>query len=167
MLISDSPPRASSVPSARAFLPRCQVSGAWGRSSVGGGGGGDTATAAAAPLAPRSGYSDGAGGPSTGRAPRGGKGKGIGEVASQQLRDHVLDCVGLFSRAAARKKQQLAATTSGGGGANKRKLLRPRLENARRWLEGMPTVGRGKLDPSLKATWFQPLNLRVHSVLST
>ena len=140
------------------------MDGAWGRSSVGGGGGGDTATAAAAPLAPRSGYSDG--GPSTGRAPRGGKGKGNGEVASQQLRDHVLDCVGLFSRAAARKKQ-LAATTSGGGGANKRKLLRPRLENARRWLEGMPTVGRGKLDPSLKATWFQPLNLRVHSVLST
>ena len=28
-------------------------------------------------------------------------------------------------------------------------------------------VGRCKLDPSLKATWFQPLNLRVHPVLST
>ena len=30
-----------------------------------------------------------------------------------------------------------------------------------------PVVGRCKLDPSLKATWFQPLNLRFHSVLST
>ena len=28
-------------------------------------------------------------------------------------------------------------------------------------------VGRCKLDPSLKATCFQPLNLRVHTVLST
>ena len=28
-------------------------------------------------------------------------------------------------------------------------------------------VGRCKLDPSLKATCFQPLNLRVHKVLST
>ena len=28
-------------------------------------------------------------------------------------------------------------------------------------------VGRCKLDPSLKATWFQHLNLRFHSVLST
>ena len=32
-----------------------------------------------------------------------------------------------------------------------------------RWDE----VGRCKLDPSLKATCFQPLNLRVHTVLST
>ena len=28
-------------------------------------------------------------------------------------------------------------------------------------------VGQCKLDPSLKATCFQPLNLRVHTVLST
>ena len=28
-------------------------------------------------------------------------------------------------------------------------------------------VGRCKLDPSLKATWLQPLNMRVHTVLST
>ena len=30
-----------------------------------------------------------------------------------------------------------------------------------------PMVGRCKLDPSLKATCFQPLNLRMHTVLST
>ena len=33
--------------------------------------------------------------------------------------------------------------------------------------EDADTVGRCKLDPSLKATCFQPLNLRVHTVLST
>ena len=33
-------------------------------------------------------------------------------------------------------------------------------------LEHFP-VGRCKLDPSLKATCFQPLNLRLHTVLST
>ena len=32
---------------------------------------------------------------------------------------------------------------------------------------GTNKVGRCKLDPSLKATCFQPLNLRVHTVLST
>ena len=31
----------------------------------------------------------------------------------------------------------------------------------------LPPVGRCKLDPSLKATCFQTLNLRVHTVLST
>ena len=34
------------------------------------------------------------------------------------------------------------------------------------WVMAAP-VGRCKLDSSLKATWFQPLNLRLHSVLST
>ena len=45
------------------------------------------------------------------------------------------------------------------------KLYHPTKEDCQGEVEIM--VGRFKLDPSLKAACFQPLNLRVHAVLST
>ena len=49
-------------------------------------------------------------------------------------------------------------------------IARDRFGNRTHWAEGQAVaveVRRCKLDPSLKATCFQTLNLRVHTVLST
>ena len=59
----------------------------------------------------------------------------------------------------------MTARGNNGGGNNMPvlQLLVPRTYT----YGGKTKVGRCKLDPGLKATCFQPLNLRVHTVLST